>query len=123
MTTKSIPTMTLEEASSKKRPQGSQLKIFNSVAHIWILDEKCSKLDSKWKKKRLIFAMYSDHHKANILIDIEIGKRIFNRDVMLDEHANLFQSTSVQKSSLKFLAMGCDSAAKPTPLPRSPNIR
>jgi hypothetical protein len=86
--TKSVPTMTPEEAWSGKKPHVSHLKVFGSVAYVWIPDEKHSKLDSKCKK--LMFTGYSDHHKAYRLIDIEADKCIFSWDVVLDEHASLF---------------------------------
>lgn len=99
--TKSVPTLTPEEAWSGKKAQVSHLKVFGSIAYVWSLVEKHSKLYSKCKK--LIFTGYSDHHKAYRLISIEADKCNFSRDVVLDENASLFLSTSNQKSSLNFL--------------------
>ena len=115
--TKSAPTMTLEKAWFGKNPQVSHLKVFVSIAYMCIINEKCSKLESNCKK--LMFTEYSDHHKAYRLIDIEADRCVLSHDIVFDEHTGLFQSTSYQKSIMRFLTQDCDIIEKPLSLLRS----
>lgn len=87
---------TPEEVWSSRKPKISHLKVFGSVAYVWIPDAKRSKLDSKSQK--LMMTGYSDHHKAYRLIDIDTERLIFSRDVVFDEDRGFFQSPSEQRS-------------------------
>lgn len=81
---------TPEEVWSGRKPKISHLKVFGSIAYVWIPAAKCSKLDSKSQK--LMMTGYSDHHKAYRLIDIDIGCLSFSRDIVFDEDRGFFQS-------------------------------
>ena len=74
---------TLEEAWPGRKPRISHLKVFGSLAFVWIPDASCTKLDAKSQK--LMLVGYNSLHKAYCLIDIETSRLIYSRDVVLDE--------------------------------------
>eukprot|EP00253_Pinus_taeda_P006371 PITA_06371 len=82
---------TPEEVWSGRKPKISHLKVFGSIAYVWIPTAKRSKLDSRSQK--LMMTGYSDHHKAYRLIDIATGRLSFSRDVVFDEDNGFFQSS------------------------------
>lgn len=86
--TQAIKKMTPEEAWFGHDPKISHLKVFGSTAHVWILDAKHTKLDSKGQK--LMFTDYSDNHNAYRLINVDTDRFIFNRDVVVDEESGPF---------------------------------
>eukprot|EP00253_Pinus_taeda_P006482 PITA_06482 len=88
---------TLEEVWSGRKPKISHLKVFGSIAYVWIPAAKRSKLDSKSQK--LMMTGYNDHHKAYRLIDIATGRLSFSRDVVFDEDRGFFQSSSSEHCS------------------------
>eukprot|EP00253_Pinus_taeda_P002353 PITA_02353 len=81
---------TPKQVWSGRKPKISHLKVFGSVAYVWIPATKRSKLDSKSQK--LMMTGYSDHHKAYRSIDIATGCLSFSRDVVFDEDRGFFQS-------------------------------
>ena len=64
---------------------------------MWIINEKCSKLESNCKK--LMFTEYSDHHKAYRMIDIEANRCVLSHDIVFDEHTGLFQTHFISEIS------------------------
>eukprot|EP00253_Pinus_taeda_P004464 PITA_04464 len=89
--TQAVKGKTHEEVWSGRKPKISHLKVFGSIAYVWIPAAKRSKLDSKSQK--LMMTGYSDHHKAYRLIDIATGRLSFSRDVASDEDRGFFQSS------------------------------
>eukprot|EP00253_Pinus_taeda_P004550 PITA_04550 len=88
--TQAVKGKTPEEVWSGRKPKINHLKVFGSVAYVWIPAAKCSKLDSKSQK--LMMTGYSDHHKAYRLIDIATSRLSFSSDVVFDEDKGFFQS-------------------------------
>ena len=64
------------------------MKVFGSLAYVWIPDAKHIKLDSKSQK--LMFTGYSHTHKAYRLIDVNTDRLIFSRDVVFDKELGPF---------------------------------
>eukprot|EP00253_Pinus_taeda_P009126 PITA_09126 len=95
--TQAVKGKTPEEVWSGHKPKISHLKVFGSIAYVWIPAAKRSKLDSKSQK--LMMTGYSDHHKAYRLIDIATGRLSFSRDVVFDEDRGFFQSSSSEQCS------------------------
>jgi len=95
--TQAVKGKTTEEVWSGCKPKISHLKVFGSVAYVWIPAAKHSKLDSKSQK--LMMTGYNDHHKAYRLIDIDTGHLSFSRDVVFDEDRGFFQSPSSKQCS------------------------
>lgn len=95
--TQAVKGKTLEEAWTGRNPRISHLKVFGSLAYVWILDAKHSKLDSKSQK--LMFIGYSDNHKAYRLIDVDIDHLMFSRNVVFDEEWGPFQLSSSEQNS------------------------
>eukprot|EP00253_Pinus_taeda_P025809 PITA_25809 len=95
--TQAVKGKTPEEVWSGCKPKISHLKVFGSIAYVWILAAKRSKLDSKSQK--LMMTGYSDHHKAYRLIDIDTGRLSFSGDVVFDEDKGFFQSSSSEQCS------------------------
>ena len=83
---------TLEEAWSGHEPRISHLKVFGSLAFVWILDASRTKLDAKSQK--LMLARYSSLHKAYRLINVEASRLIYSRDVVFDEQRGPFMPIS-----------------------------
>lgn len=90
--THAIKKMIPEEAWFGRKRKISLLKVFGSFAYVWILDAKCTKLDSKGQK--LMFIGYSGNHKAYQLIDVDIDCLIFGCDVVFDEERGPFKLSS-----------------------------
>eukprot|EP00253_Pinus_taeda_P036060 PITA_36060 len=95
--TQAVKGKTPEEVWSGRKPKISDLKVFGSIAYVWIPAAKRSKLDSKSQK--LMMTGYNDHHKAYRLIDIATGRLSFSRDVVFDEDRGFFQSSSSEQWS------------------------
>ena len=95
--THTVKGKTPEEVWSGRKPKISHLKVFGSIAYVWIPTAKRSKLDSKSQK--LMMTGYNDHHKAYRLIDIATGRLSFSRDVVFDEDRGFFQSSSSEQCS------------------------
>eukprot|EP00253_Pinus_taeda_P014834 PITA_14834 len=95
--TQAVKGKTPEEVWFGRKPKSSHLKVFSSIAYVWIPAPKRSKLDSKSQK--LMMTWYSDHHKAYRLIDIATGRLSFSRDVVFDEDRGFFQSSSSEQCS------------------------
>ena len=74
---------TPEESWSSRKPRISHLKVFGSLAFVWIPDASRTKLDAKSQK--LMLAGYSSLHKAYHLIDVATSRLIYSRDVVFDE--------------------------------------
>ena len=74
---------TSEEAWLGRKFRISHLKVFGSLAFIWIPDVSCTKLDAKSQK--LMLVGYSSLHKAYHLIDVETSCLIYSQDVVFDE--------------------------------------
>ncbi|CAN1222821.1 Retrovirus-related Pol polyprotein from transposon TNT 1-94 [Linum grandiflorum] len=83
--TKNIWNQTPQEAWSRRKPTVSHLRVFGSVGHVHIPDEKRTKLDDKSKK--YLFVGYSEHSKGYKMFDPLTEKVIISRDVAIDEEA------------------------------------
>lgn len=95
--TQDIKGKTPEEVLSSCKPKISHLKVFGSIAYVWIPAAKRSKLDTKSQK--LMMTGYSDQHKAYRLIDLDTDSLIFSRDVVFDEDRGFFQSPHSEQCS------------------------
>ena len=67
---------TPKEAWSARKPRTSHLKVFGSLAFVWIPNASHTKLDAKSQK--LMLAGYSSLHKAYRLIDVETSHLIYS---------------------------------------------
>ena len=74
------------------KPKISHLKVFDSLAFVWIPDPSHTKLDAKSQK--LMLAGYSSLHKAYRLINVETSRLIYSRDVVFDEQQGPFMLVS-----------------------------
>jgi transposase InsO family protein len=88
--TMAVKQKTLEEAWFGRKPKVSHLKVFGSTAYTWIPAAKRTKLVPKSKKMMLTW--YSDTHKAYRLVDVDIDKVSFSRDVVVDEKVGPFHT-------------------------------
>jgi hypothetical protein len=66
-----------------KKPGISHLRVFGSIAHAHVPDEKRSKLDDKSEK--YIFIGYDSNSKGYKLYNPDTGKTIISRNVVFDE--------------------------------------
>ena len=87
-----VKVKTPEEAWLGYKPRISHLKVFGSLAFVWIPDASRTKLDAKSQK--LMLARYSSLHKAYRLIDVETSHLIYSRDVVFDEQQGPFMHVS-----------------------------
>ena len=83
---------TPKEAWLGCKPRISHLKVFGSLAFVWIPNASRTKLDAKSQK--LMLAGYSSLHKAYRLIDIETSHLLYSRDVVFDEKQGAFMPVS-----------------------------
>ena len=81
--TKSVLEKTPQEAWSGRKPGVSHLRVFGSIAHAHVPDEKRSKLDDKSEK--YIFIGYDANSKGYKLYNPETKKTIISRNVIFDE--------------------------------------
>ncbi|CAL9218311.1 unnamed protein product, partial [Arabidopsis halleri] len=81
--TKSVSGKTPQEAWSGRKPGVSYLRVFGSIAHAHVPDEKQSKLDDKSEK--YIFIGYDNNSKGYKLYNPDTKKTIIRRNVVFDE--------------------------------------
>ncbi|KAM1540435.1 hypothetical protein ACFX10_005105 [Malus domestica] len=81
--TRSVWGKTPQEAWSGRKPGISHLRVFGSIAHVHVLDERRTKLDEKSEK--FIFIGYDSNSKGYKLYNPNNGKTVISRDVMFDE--------------------------------------
>jgi hypothetical protein len=81
---------TPEESCCGRNPKVIHLKVFGSTTYTWIPAAKRTKLDLKSKKMMLIG--HSDTHNAYRLVDVDIDKVSFSRDVVVDEEVGPFHT-------------------------------
>ncbi|KAK2411591.1 putative mitochondrial protein [Trifolium repens] len=81
--TRSVLGKTPQEACSGRKPGISHLRVFGSIAHAHVPDEKRSKLDDKSEK--YIFIGYNNNSKGYKLYNPDTGKTIISRNVIFDE--------------------------------------
>jgi len=81
--TRSVLGKTPQEAWSGRKPGISHLRVFGSIAHAHVPDEKRSKLDDKSEK--YIFIGYNTNSKGYKLYNPDTGKTIISRNVIFDE--------------------------------------
>ncbi|CAJ2657878.1 unnamed protein product [Trifolium pratense] len=81
--TRSVLEKTPQEAWSGRKPGISHLRVFGSIAHAHIPDEKRSKLDDKSEK--YIFIGYDANSKGYKLYNPDTGKTIISRNVIFNE--------------------------------------
>ncbi|CAJ2633694.1 unnamed protein product [Trifolium pratense] len=90
--TRSVLGKTPQEAWSGRKPGISHLRVFGSIAHVQIPDEKRSKLDEKSEK--YIFIGYDANSKGYKLYNPDTGKTIISRNVVFDEEGEWDWKTS-----------------------------
>ncbi|CAJ2640870.1 unnamed protein product [Trifolium pratense] len=90
--TRSVLGKTPQEAWSGRKPEISHLRVFGSIAHAHIPDEKRSKLDDKSEK--YIFIGYDANSKGYKLYNPDTGKTIISRNVIFDEEGEWDWKTS-----------------------------
>ena len=90
--TRSISGKTPQEAWSGRKPGVSHLRVFGSIAHAHVPDEKRSKLDDKSEK--YIFIGYDANSKGYKLYNPNTKKRIISRNVIFDEEGEWDWSSS-----------------------------
>ncbi|GAU49327.1 hypothetical protein TSUD_136420 [Trifolium subterraneum] len=81
--TRSVLGKTSQEAWSGRKPGISHLRVFGSIAHAHVPDEKRSKLDHKSEK--YIFIGYDGNSKGYKLYNPDTGKTIISRNVVFIE--------------------------------------
>ena len=74
---------TPQEAWSGKKPGISHLRVFRSIVHVHVPDERRMKLDDK--SKSFIFIDYDANSKGYKLYNPRIKKIVISRDVIFDE--------------------------------------
>ena len=81
--TRSVWGKTPQEAWSGRKPGISHLRVFGSIAHVHVPDERRTKLDDKSEK--FIFIGYDTNSKGYKLYNPKNGKTVINRDVTFNE--------------------------------------
>ncbi|CAB75469.1 copia-type reverse transcriptase-like protein [Arabidopsis thaliana] len=81
--TKSVSGKTPQEAWSGRKPGVSHLRVFGSIAHAHVPDEKRNKLDDKSEK--YIFIGYDNNSKGYKLYNPDTKKTIISRNIVFDE--------------------------------------
>jgi hypothetical protein len=74
---------TPQEAWSGRKPGISHLRVFGSIAHVHVPDERRTKLDDK--SESFIFIGYDTYSKGYKLYNPKNGKHVISRDVIFDE--------------------------------------
>lgn len=72
-----------QEAWSGRKSDISHLRVFGSVTHVHIADEKISKLNEK--REKFIFVGYDQSSKGYKLYNPNNNKIVINRDMVFDE--------------------------------------
>ncbi|KAM1703264.1 hypothetical protein ACFXTN_026310 [Malus domestica] len=81
--TRSVWGKTPQEAWSGRKPGIYHLRVFGSIAHVHVPDERRTKLDDKSEK--FIFIDYDSNSKGYKLYNPNNGKTVISRDVTFDE--------------------------------------
>ena len=81
--TRSVWGKTPQEAWSGRKPGISHLRVFGSIAHVHIPDERRTKLDDK--SESFIFIGYDANSKGYKLYNPSIKKIVISRDVTFDK--------------------------------------
>ena len=81
--TRSVNGKTPQEAWSGRKPGISHFRVFGSIAHVHVPDEKRSKLDDKSEK--YIFIGYDANSKGYKLYNPDTRKTVISRNVVFDE--------------------------------------
>ncbi|KAM1823768.1 hypothetical protein FF1_025765 [Malus domestica] len=81
--TRSVWGKTPQETWSGRKPGISHLRVFGSIAHVHVPDERRAKLDDKSEK--FIFIGYDSNSKGYKLYNPNNGKTVISRDVTFDE--------------------------------------
>ena len=81
--TRSVWGKTPQEAWSGRKPGISHLRVFGSIAHVHVPDEKRTKLDDK--SESFIFIGYDANSKGYKLFNPNNKKVVISRDVVFDE--------------------------------------
>nr|KYP66220.1 Retrovirus-related Pol polyprotein from transposon TNT 1-94 [Cajanus cajan] len=92
--TRSVSGKTPQEAWSGRKPGISHLRVFGSIAHVHVPDEKRSKLDDKSEK--YIFIGYDANSKGYKLYNPDSRKTIISRNVVFDEEGEWDWSTNCE---------------------------
>ncbi|KAM1699904.1 hypothetical protein ACFX2K_031197 [Malus domestica] len=81
--TRSVWGKTPQEAWSGRKPGVSHLRVFGSISHVHVPNERRTKLDDKSEK--FIFIGYDSNSKGYKLYNPNNGKTVVSRDVTFDE--------------------------------------
>nr|KYP40501.1 Retrovirus-related Pol polyprotein from transposon TNT 1-94 [Cajanus cajan] len=92
--TRSVSGKTPQEAWSGRKPGISHLRVFGSIAHVHVPDEKRSKLNDKSEK--YIFIGYDANSKGYKLYNPDSKKTIISQNVMFDEEGEWDWSTNCE---------------------------
>ncbi|XP_022635028.1 uncharacterized protein LOC111241414 [Vigna radiata var. radiata] len=92
--TRSVNGKTPQEAWSGRKLGISHLRVFGSIAHVHVPDEKRSKLDDKSEK--YIFIGYDANSKGYKLYNPDSRKTIISRNVVFDEEGEWDWSTNCE---------------------------
>ena len=74
---------TSQEAWSGRKPEIAHLRVFGSIVHVHVLDERRAKLDDK--NEKFIFIGYNNNSKGYKLYNPNSGKVVISRDVIFYE--------------------------------------
>ena len=88
----------LQEAWNGIKPKISRLRVFGSVTHVHIPNERKTKLDDKSEK--YIFIGYSTHLKGYKLYNPNNKKFVISQDVMFDEEEEWDFNSSIDEFNL-----------------------
>ena len=81
--TRSVWGKTPQETWSGRKPGISHLRVFGSIAHVHVPDERRTKLNDKSEK--FIFIGYDSNSKGYKLYNLKNGKTVISRDMTFDE--------------------------------------
>ncbi|KAM1312868.1 hypothetical protein ACFX2F_016974 [Malus domestica] len=81
--TRSVRGKTPQKAWSGRKPGISHLRVFGSIAHVHVPDERRTTLDDKSEK--FIFIGYDTNSKGYKLYNPNNGKTVISRDLTIDE--------------------------------------
>ncbi|KAM2045153.1 hypothetical protein ACFX1T_009386 [Malus domestica] len=95
--TRSVWGKTPQEAWSGRKPGISHLRVFGSIAHVHVPDERRAKLDDKSEK--FIFIGYDSNSKGYKLYNPNNGKTVISRDVTFDEEEEWDFGPACRRSS------------------------
>ena len=92
-TTSGVQDVTPHEKLFRKKPDLSHVRIFGSIAYVYIPDEKWQKLDPKSEK--CIVVGYSLEQKGHRCFNPSTENVRVSRDIVIDESTSWYESDSI----------------------------